>query len=81
MSIPEKIQREVASLRKAIERHNKLYHSLDNPEIPDADYDLLVERLEGLERKYALASDSSPSSSVGFTPLPKFSEVHQSTGI
>ena len=76
MSIPEKIQREVASLRKAIERHNKLYHSLDNPEIPDADYDLLVERLEGLERKYALASDSSPSSSVGFTPLPKFSEVH-----
>ena len=76
MSIPEKIQREVASLRKAIERHNKLYHSLDNPEIPDADYDLLVERLEGLEREYALASDSSPSSSVGFTPLPKFSEVH-----
>ena len=76
MSIPEKIQREVASLRKAIERHNKLYHSLDNPEIPDADYDLLVERLEGLERKYALASDSSPSSSVGFTPLPKISEVH-----
>ncbi len=76
MSIPEKIQREVASLRKAIERHNKLYHSLDNPEIPDADYDSLVERLEGLERKYALASDSSPSSSVGFAPLPKFSEVH-----
>tara|TARA_B100001029_G_scaffold100904_1_gene82985 strand:+ start:222 stop:2225 length:2004 start_codon:yes stop_codon:yes gene_type:complete len=78
MSIPEKIQREVASLRKAIERHNKLYHSLDNPEIPDADYDSLVDRLQGLEREYALVSDSSPSRSVGFAPLTKFSEVqHQ----
>ena len=78
MSIPEKIRREVASLKKAIERHDKLYHSLDNPEIPDVDYDALVERLESLEREYALASDSSPSNSVGFAPLAKFSEVrHQ----
>ena len=78
MSIPEKIRREVASLKKAIERHNKLYHSLDNPEIPDVDYDALVERLESLEREYALPSDLSPSSSVGFAPLAKFSEVqHQ----
>ena len=78
MSIPEKIRREVASLKKAIERHNRLYHSLDNPEIPDVDYDALVERLESLEREYALPSDSSLSSSVGFAPLAKFSEVqHQ----
>ena len=61
MSIPEKIQREVASLRKAINHHNKLYHALDNPEIPDSDYDSLVERLENLEREYGLLSDSSPS--------------------
>ena len=36
MSIPEKIQREVASLRKAINHHNRLYHAHDNPEIPDS---------------------------------------------
>ena len=78
MSIPEKIQREVASLRKAISHHNRLYHSLDNPEIPDADYDSLVERLEILERKYGLLSDSSPSMRVGSAPLNKFAEVqHQ----
>ena len=78
MSIPEKIQREVASLRKAINHHNKLYHALDNPEIPDSDYDSLVERLENLEREYGLLSDSSPSLSVGSTPLNKFAEVkHQ----
>ena len=78
MSIPEKIQREVASLRKAINHHNKLYHALDNPEIPDSDYDSLVERLENLEREYGLLSDSSPSLSVGSAPLNKFSEVkHQ----
>ena len=78
MSIPEKIQREVASLRKVIHRHNKLYHALDNPEIPDSDYDSLVERLENLEREYGLLSDSSPSLSVGSAPLNKFAEVqHQ----
>ena len=78
MSIPEKIQREVASLRKAINHHNKLYHALDNPEIPDSDYDSLVERLESLEREYGLLSDSSPSLSVGSAPLNKFAEVkHQ----
>ena len=78
MSIPEKIQREVASLRKAINHHNKLYHALDNPEIPDSDYDSLVGRLENLEREYGLLSDSSPSLSVGSAPLNKFAEVkHQ----
>ena len=78
MSIPEKIQREVASLRKAINHHNKMYHALDNPEIPDSDYDSLVERLENLEREYGLLSDSSPSLSVGSAPLNKFAEVkHQ----
>ena len=78
MSIPEKIQREVSSLRKVINRHNKLYHAFDNPEIPDSDYDSLVERLENLEREYGLLSDSSPSLSVGSAPLNKFSEVkHQ----
>ena len=78
MSIPEKIQREVASLRKAINHHNKLYHALDNPEIPDSDYDSLVDRLENLEREYGLLSDSSPSLSVGSAPLNKFAEVkHQ----
>ena len=78
MSIPEKIQREVASLRKAINHHNKLYHALDNPEIPDSDYDSLVELLENLEREYGLLSDSSPSLSVGSAPLNKFAEVkHQ----
>ena len=78
MSIPEKIQREVASLRKAINHHNRLYHALDNPEIPDSDYDSLVERLENLEREYGLLSDSSPSLSVGSAPLNKFAEVqHQ----
>ena len=78
MSIPEKIQREVASLRKVINHHNRLYHAHDNPEIPDSDYDSLVERLENLEKEYGLLSDSSPSLSVGSAPLNKFAEVkHQ----
>ena len=78
MSIPEKIQREVASLRKAISHHNRLYHFLDKPEIPDADYDSLVEQLETLEKQYDLLSDFSPSMRVGSAPSNKFAEVkHQ----
>ena len=75
MTVPEKIKREVASLRKTIERHDKLYHSLDKPEIPDADYDSLVLRLESLELEYGLSSQSSPSHKVGAPPLKKFAEV------
>ena len=75
MTVPEKIKREVASLRKKIERHDKLYHSLDKPEIPDADYDSLVLRLESLELEYGLSSQSSPSHKVGAPPLKKFAEV------
>ena len=37
MAVPEKILREVDTLRQQIEHHNRLYHSQDAPEIPDAE--------------------------------------------
>ncbi|MDR2442295.1 MAG: NAD-dependent DNA ligase LigA [Deltaproteobacteria bacterium] len=58
-----------AFLRSEIERHNKLYFQLDNPEIPDADYDLLTRELEKLEAEHPYLKDSgSPTVMVGAPP-------------
>lgn len=75
MTAPAKVKREVDSLRKQIEHHNRLYHSLDTPEIPDADYDVLLLRLEELEQEYNLVTPDSPTQRVGSAPLNQFSQV------
>ena len=61
---------ELANLADEIARHDALYHSGDNPEITDADYDQLVARNRQLEAAYpALIRLNSPTMRVG-TPLP-----------
>ncbi len=75
MTVPESIKQEVESLRKQIDYHNRRYHSFDAPEIPDADFDALLSRLEELEQKYDLATPDSPTQRVGSQPLDKFSQV------
>ena len=75
MSVSSEILEEVAGLRLELERHNRLYHTLDNPEITDADYDALLARLVALEEMYDLHSPTSPSSRVGAEPLPGFTQV------
>jgi DNA ligase (NAD+) len=60
----------VADLRQQIAYHNERYHTLDSPEISDADYDLLVRELLKLESEHPeLASPESPTSQVGGAPL------------
>ena len=75
MSASTAILEEVASLRVQLERHNRLYHTLDSPEITDADYDALLARLVSLEKDYNLFSPSSPSNRIGAEPLPGFTQV------
>ncbi|MBM88184.1 MAG: DNA ligase (NAD(+)) LigA [Gammaproteobacteria bacterium] len=75
MTAPAKIKQEVSSLREEIEYHNRLYHSLDAPRIPDADYDALLLRLQRLEEIYDLATPDSPSNRVGSAPLTQFVQV------
>ena len=49
---------------------------LDAPEIPDAEYDLLVVELRQLEADYpALATPDSPTQTVGAAPSGLFAEV------
>mgnify|MGYP001361208449 CR=1 FL=1 len=75
MTVPAKVKREVISLREQIKLHNRLYHSLDAPEIPDADYDALLIRLEELEQEYDLVTSDSPTQRVGGAPLSQFTQV------
>jgi DNA ligase (NAD+) len=63
-------------LRALIVHHNELYHTLDAPEIPDAEYDLLVVELRQLEADHpALATPDSPTHAVGAAPSGLFQEV------
>ena len=66
----------VEELRALIVHHNELYHTLDSPEIPDSEYDLLVRELRQLEEEYpSLASADSPTNAVGAAPSGLFQEV------
>ena len=63
-------------LYREIERHNRLYYVLDDPEIPDAEYDRLLKQLIDLEQANPnLVSADSPTRRVGETPLDSLGEV------
>ena len=66
----------IAELRRQIEDANHRYHVLDDPSIPDAEYDRLMRELEVLEAAHPEFADaSSPSQRVGDKPSSKFEEV------
>ncbi len=66
----------VEELRALIAHHNELYHTLDSPEIPDSEFDLLVRELRQLEEEHpSLASADSPTNTVGAAPSGRFQEV------
>ena len=70
------LRQRVDRLRAEIERHNYLYHVLDDPEVPDAAYDRLMAELRALEQQYPeLVVPESPTQRVGGSPVPEFSEV------
>src|SRR3954471_2806769 len=67
---------EAAHLRKEIKRHDILYHQKDAPEISDAAYDALRQRLEEIEKNFpALATADSPTKKVGAKPAREFAKV------
>jgi DNA ligase (NAD+) len=63
-------------LRRLIERHNYRYYVLDDPEVPDAEYDRLMRELESLESTYPdLITADSPTQRVSGTPMDGFETV------
>jgi DNA ligase (NAD+) len=70
------IASEIEDLRKQLHHHNHRYYALDDPQIPDAEYDRLFRRLQELEKAHPeLMSADSPSQRVGSEALDSFSQV------
>lgn len=66
----------VERLREQLREHNYRYHVLDEPSVPDAEYDRLMRQLERLESDYPeLVTADSPTQRVGAEPLPGFKQV------
>ncbi|MDS1309997.1 MULTISPECIES: NAD-dependent DNA ligase LigA [Marinobacter] len=73
--LPETIKR-VEELRSALDEHNYRYYVLDDPGIPDAEYDRLFRELQALEAEHPeLKSADSPTQRVGSSAETSFEEV------
>jgi len=79
MNVPAATRKKVDSLRDQIRHHNYQYHVLDEPDVPDAEYDRLVRELQQLEAKHPeLITPDSPTQRVGAEPIKAFGTVeHQ----
>jgi len=68
-----------AWLKAELNRHAHAYHVLDNPTIPDAEYDRMFRELVELEQAHPdLVTSDSPTQRVGGQPLPQFEQVRHS---
>src|SRR6185312_1367277 len=73
------IEREIEKLRDEIRHHEYLYYVLDAPELPDADFDRLMQELKKLEAAHPeLITPDSPTQRVGGKPREGFVKVEHS---
>jgi DNA ligase (NAD+) len=70
------VSNRIDELRAQVAYHNHRYHTLDDPEIPDADFDAMVRELRVLEAQFPeLSADTSPAQAVGGEMLNTFAPV------
>ncbi|MDG6404469.1 hypothetical protein QCD79_31110, partial [Pseudomonas quasicaspiana] len=66
----------ILELRAELDQHNYRYHVLDEPSIPDAEYDRLFHELKALEAENPhLVTPDSPTQRVGSAALSAFTQV------
>jgi DNA ligase (NAD+) len=70
------VQDTITELRTTLRHHEYLYHVMDAPEVPDAEYDRLMRELRELEAQHPdLITPDSPTQRVGAAPLSAFEQV------
>lgn len=70
------LQQQIDKLRQDLRRYEYEYHVLDNPTIPDAEYDRLFHQLKALESAHPeLITADSPTQRVGAKPLSGFAQI------
>jgi DNA ligase (NAD+) len=71
-----KVEQRAAELRDVLDYHLYRYHVLDDPEVTDAEYDVIYEELVRLEEANPdLVTKDSPTQRVGAPPSDKFQKV------
>lgn len=66
----------ILELRAELDQHNYRYHVLDEPSIPDVEYDRLFHELKALEAENPhLVTPDSPTQRVGSAALSAFTQV------
>lgn len=73
------LQQKISALRDELDQHNYAYYVLDDPKVPDAEYDRLFQELKAIEADHPeLITPDSPTQRVGAIPLSAFETVqHQ----
>jgi DNA ligase (NAD+) len=67
------MQERAAQLRQLLNQHAHRYYVLDDPSIPDAEYDRLFKELQAIEAAHPeLISSDSPTQRVGGAPVRSF---------
>ncbi|OOF84207.1 DNA ligase (NAD(+)) LigA [Rodentibacter ratti] len=70
------IQTQINNLRKTLRQYEYEYHVLDNPSVPDSEYDRLFHQLKALELENPeLVTADSPTQRVGAKPLSAFRQI------
>ena len=76
MSAHQSISTRIAQLRQSIEQHDYSYYVLDDPSVPDSEYDRLFSELRELEQEHPeLITPDSPTQRVSGQPLDTFKQV------
>ena len=74
--MPSSAEQRATELRDQLEQANYQYHVLDDPQLPDAEYDRLFDELLRLEAEYPdLRDPNSITTRVGAPPSDKFQKV------
>lgn len=72
----ESAKTQIENLRRAIQKHDHLYHVLNKPEISDREYDQLYQDLVALESQFpSLVDPHSPTQRVGSKPSDAFEKI------
>ena len=75
-SIPENILRQYQDLVEELNKHNHRYYVLDDPTVPDIEYDRQLRELQSIEGLYReIIALDSPSQRVGGAALSSFSQI------
>lgn len=74
--MPKSIENQLDNLRGKLREYEYHYHVLDNPLVPDVEYDRLLNELKNLEWQHPeLITADSPTQRVGAKPLDGFAQI------